>query len=220
MSIDKGYYENTRSELAFILPNQYSKVLEIGCGSGKFRQNLHQEHEYWGVEPVAKIAALAQVNLGNVLIGSYQDVENLIPDDYFDLVICNDVIEHMPDHDWFLESIKSKLSADGYLVASIPNVRYVHNMYELIIKRDWEYREAGILDRTHLRFFTMKSLLRTLNQHAFSVKKIAGINPYRPRSIKQRIFFYFATIIFGGDIRYLQYAIRIKLDQTLPRIRH
>lgn len=84
------------------LPVAYSRVLEIGCADGEFRQNLTGEHEYWGVEPVRSAANTASKRLDNVLVGTYAEVEGDIPNDYFDLVICNDVIEHMVDHDKFL----------------------------------------------------------------------------------------------------------------------
>ena len=204
------YYQGQRKEIAALLPKQYSKVLEIGCGAGTFRNNFEQEHEYWGVEPVEAIAKLAQGKLDRVLVGTYEETIDLIPNNYFDLVICNDVIEHMPDHDQFLQSIKAKITTNGSLVASIPNVRYVGNLSDLLVKKDWKYRDEGVLDRTHLRFFTRKSLLRTFRENAFSVEQITGINFYKPPSFLNRIVYCCAILIFSGDIKYLQFAVRVK----------
>jgi 2-polyprenyl-3-methyl-5-hydroxy-6-metoxy-1,4-benzoquinol methylase len=210
MSGAKKYYEDKRTEVSVLLPKQYTKVLEIGCGGGEFRGNLKLEHEYWGVELVASIAELEKNKIDKVLIGTYQQVVNQIPNDYFDLVICNDVIEHMPNHDEFFQSIKGKMKKDGCLVASIPNVRYFWNVVELLVKKDWRYKERGILDTTHLRFFTKKSLIRTLNNHSFSIEIISGLNSYAPESIFKKMIYSIVIFIFGRDIKYLQYGVRIK----------
>ena len=209
MNNSTEYYQTERREVSGLLPKQYSKVLEIGCGAGRFRNNLNQEHEYWGVEPVESIAKLSKEKLDKVLVGTYQEVENLIPNNYFDLIVCNDVIEHMPDHDAFFQSIKQKIKKDGCLVASIPNVRYIENLSELLIKKDWEYKNEGILDRTHLRFFTRKSLVRTLSNNDFSIKQITGINRYQPGSLRNRLLYRLAILLFGSDIQYLQFGIRV-----------
>lgn len=219
MNNSTEYYQFERREVSDLLPKQYSKVLEIGCGAGRFRNNLNQEHEYWGVEPVESIAKLAKEKLDKVLVGTYQEVENLIPNNYFDLVVCNDVIEHMPDHDAFFHSIKRKVKKDGCLMASIPNVRYICNLWELLIKKDWEYKNEGILDRTHLRFFTRKSLVRTLSNNDFSIKQITGINRYQPRSLRNRVIYMLAILLFGSDIQYLQFGIRIICMQPSNRVR-
>lgn len=104
------------------------------------------------------IAMNASNKLDKVLIGTYLEMYDKIPDDYFDLVICNDVIEHMIDTDIFFQTIKKKLKKDAYLIASIPNVRYMLNLFELLVQKDWEYKDAGIFDNTQRRFFTKKVL--------------------------------------------------------------
>ena len=102
------YYDQVRPEVARLLPENYSKVLEIGCGKGLFRNNLTKENEYWGVEPVESQAKEAEKHLDKVLHGIYDDVADEIPDHEFDLVVCNDVIEHMVDHEKFFRDIKKK----------------------------------------------------------------------------------------------------------------
>lgn len=213
MSNTSTYYQKNRKVMTPLLPKQYSRVLEIGCGEGNFRGNLSQEHEYWGVEPVESAATIASKQLDKVLIGTYQEMLNQIPNDYFDLVICNDVIEHMVDHDEFFQSIKKKIKKDGYLVASIPNVRYLLNLFEILVKKDWEYKNEGILDRTHLRFFTKKSLNRTITDNGFVIDEFMEINPYRGGSGLKRCLSYFAILLFGQDVSFLQFGIRVRYVQ-------
>ena len=207
------YFKNNRKEMIPLLPQQYSKVLEIGCGEGVFRQNLSQDSEFWGVEPDRASAKVAAKKIETVLIGTYEEMYNDIPNDYFDLVICNDVIEHLVDHDVFFQSIKKKLTKDGCLVASIPNVRYIKNLNELLVKKDWEYKSDGILDRTHLRFFTEKSLRRTIIDNGFVVDKFMGINPYKKKGFGVRRFLYnLAISLLGADLRYMQFGICIRIS--------
>lgn len=204
-----SYYQNYRKEMMLLLPEQYSKVLEVGCGEGNFRKNLSHENEYWGVEPIEPSARKAKQKLDKVLVGTFNEMVDQIPDDYFDLVICNDVIEHMADHEEFFQSIKKKIKKEGCLVASIPNVRYILNLIELIVKKDWEYKDAGILDRTHMRFFTEKSLKRTIIDSGFEIDQFKGINIYRSGGIK-RYFFNIVFMLLGQDARCMQFGIRIK----------
>lgn len=138
------YYRGKRPDVGKFLPKQYARVLEIGCGEGEFVTNLRLPCEVWGIEPCERAAKNASEKLHKVLNGLYQEVSDLLPNDYFDLIICNDIIEHMEDHDQFFESIKTKMTENAYLVGSIPNVRYVGNLFALLIKKDWKYEDAYI----------------------------------------------------------------------------
>ncbi|WP_170131933.1 class I SAM-dependent methyltransferase [Arenicella xantha] len=191
------------------LPTNYSKVLEIGCGEGNFRNNLEKQHEYWGVEQNQDAATKASVLLDKVSVGNYEDISNQLPKQYFDLIVCNDVLEHMENHIEFLLDLKSKLSPGGSLILSIPNVRYLSNINELLFSKDWRYRDAGVLDLTHLRFFTKKSLLRVMRQTGWKVDIIKGVNRYGSGGGGSRLVFsYIMQLIYGFDSAYLQYAVR------------
>jgi len=156
------------------LPERFERVLEIGCDEGDFSGEL--KAETWGVEPVAEAAALAGTKLHKVLVGTFEQVRDQLPRDYFDVVVCNDVIEHMVDHHVFLREIIPFLKPDGVLVGSIPNVRFYTNLFEVLLLRDWRYRDLGILDRTHMRFFTERSLRRDLADAGFRIELFRGIH--------------------------------------------
>lgn len=183
-----------------------------------FHKNLRTGSEIWGVELNNAEAQKASQTMQNVLIGKYDEVADKLPDEYFDLVICNDVIEHMENHDAYFDSIKKKLTPEGRLIGSIPNGRYYLNLYELLFKKDWRYRDQGLLDSTHLRFFTERSLKRTLEDHAFDIDKFEGINsakhsPSILKRIMKEVFFYSVSIITLGlyrDIQYPQFGFRVQ----------
>jgi 2-polyprenyl-3-methyl-5-hydroxy-6-metoxy-1,4-benzoquinol methylase len=207
MSSDQ-YYQFARSEMLAFLPDHYSKVLEVGCGAGSFIKSLNDGTESWGVEQDNTAAALAARHMHKVLMGSYQSVSEQLPDGYFDLIICNDVIEHIEHYDKFLQEIKSKLSNNGALLISVPNVRFRPNLLELLLRKDWRYRDAGILDRTHLRFFTRKSLCRTLQELDWQITKIQGINRYGNRTVSPKRFLsYLGQALLGRDTAYMQFAV-------------
>lgn len=206
------YHEGVRTEVIDFVPQEYSKVLEIGCGKGGFRVNVSNDCEYWGVEPYKEVANIAKKKLDKVLVGTFDDVFNDLPDNYFDLIICNDVIEHMINHHLFYDQIKVKCTKDAYMIGSIPNVRYIKNLYDVLIKKDWEYKEEGILDKTHLRFFTLKSIKQDFLNKQFHIEKLYGINKIsfskRRLSGLKMILFQF---LLGADTKFLQFGFRVKI---------
>lgn len=170
---DQSYYRGERHDVFALVPTNVHRILEIGCGSGRFRQNFKDDVEYWGVEPV-QAAAQEAVGLTRVLVGTLDAVADSLPDGYFDLVVCNDVIEHIVDTQRTLAIIRTKMTADGWLVGSLPNVRSVWVLLDLIFRRDWRYREYGVLDSTHVRFFTFKSARRMLTEGGFKIDVFKG----------------------------------------------
>jgi len=203
------YGANVRPELIPFLPSKYSKVLEIGSSYGAFRQNLASTNEYWGVELNPTVGKLSEAVLDRVLVGDFDHVESELPDHYFDLVICNDVIEHMADPSGFLKKLKRKMAPHATLMGSVPNVRHLSVLMMLLLEKKWEYRESGIMDRTHLRFFSKIDIIKLLTQSDFAIDKIEGINGYGfqysiNHLIKSILFF-----VLGEDVRYIQYGFRV-----------
>ncbi|MBX9676897.1 MAG: class I SAM-dependent methyltransferase [Methylotenera sp.] len=210
---DYYYPDDPRTELIAFLPQQYRTVLEIGCGTGGFKNSLNPGIEIWGIEPNQSASEQAKMKGYKVLTGLYDNVENQCPDHYFDLIICNDVIEHMIDHEKFLVDIKSKMKSDAVMIGSIPNIRYYTVLFNLLFKKDWEYQETGVLDKTHLRFFTEKSLKRTLEKSGYYVEKFAGINDAKYYltwvSVIKYLLINFSFGLFK-DTKFKQFAFVIK----------
>lgn len=213
---DDSYYLLQRPELLQFLPEQIAsmKILEVGCGAGNFVNNIPRYLEYWGVEPNIGMVDQANKRLDRVLLGSFQENDQQIPDSYFDIVICNDVIEHMEDVDLFLERIKIKLKPNGFLIGSIPNVRFIENILRFLIQKDWKYTEWGILDKTHLRFFTEKSLKRLFEENGFQIDIFRRINPVRlsfrsARSFILNLALLIGGVVMGSDSLYYQFGFRV-----------
>lgn len=210
----KNYYSNQRIDLIELIPSGAYTFLDIGCSTGKFRNNIDTKCEYWGIEPHKESATIAIKSIDHVLLGKFDEVYNKLPDRYFDCIICADSIEHMVDTDFFFEVIKSKLAPGGVIIGSIPNVRYVTNIYKLLFQKDWKYVQSGILDSTHLRFFTKISLLRTFKIFDYKIHEFYGLNRYKLEifpfnKIVPKFLLVCLAFLLGDDSRYLQYAFKI-----------
>jgi 2-polyprenyl-3-methyl-5-hydroxy-6-metoxy-1,4-benzoquinol methylase len=212
------YFANDRAEVAALLPAGARRVLEIGCGEGHFARRVVGAESYWGVEPAAAAARTAGQRMDRVLQGTWEEVADQVPAQHFDLAICNDVIEHMAEPEVFLASLQTKLAPTSWVVGSVPNVRYLPHLAELLWQRDWRYREAGILDRTHLRFFTESSLRRLFLQQGFRIEAMVGLNdivalspwPGKARWWMMQRALEALTARPQGDARWLQFGFRLR----------
>jgi 2-polyprenyl-3-methyl-5-hydroxy-6-metoxy-1,4-benzoquinol methylase len=165
--------------LAFV-PADAKRVLDVGCSSGTFGQQLRQHREInllVGVEPNEEAATRASSVYDKVLKGLFPEVVNELPDSSkFDVVFFNDVIEHMPSPYGAIAATKDLLAPGGILVASIPNVRHISVVGPLILRDEFRYRDSGILDTTHLRFFTGKTIRRLFADEGWEILEMSGIN--------------------------------------------
>ncbi len=201
----EGYYDNVRPEMHPYVPAQTRRLLEFGCGEGRFGAAIKAKLgcEVWGAELSPIAAAEASSRLDRVLCGDCQQLASGLPDGYFDCVVFNDVLEHLVDPYGLLATIKRKLVPNGAVVASIPNVFHWSVVKGLMIHRDWRYEDVGVMDKTHLRFFTKKSIVRMFETLGYRVERIDGIHPLPSWKLRT-----FNALTFGllDEARYLQYA--------------
>lgn len=170
---DKEYYQHSRPEMLRYVPEKRSRALEVGCGAGGFIASIPGCEERWGIEPT-EAALEAGKRLTRVFRGTFDTAKADLPRRYFDVIICNDVIEHMADHRGFLAEVRAYLAPGGMLIGSLPNVCFYDNLFRAIFDNDWEYLDSGVLDRTHLAFFTTKSFRRELEVAGYRVVRIQG----------------------------------------------
>lgn len=166
------YYNLEKKKLASLILYGANAVLDLGCGTGMLGRQLLKEQKavkVVGVEifpPAAEEARriYAEVHCGDL------EVMDLPYNECFDYVVCGDILEHLKDPWEALTRILGWLKPGGELIASIPNIRYWRILRDLVFFGMWEYAEAGIMDRTHLRFFTLKSFLSSMTCLGFRVK--------------------------------------------------
>jgi O-antigen biosynthesis protein len=170
-----GYYSFARPEIQQMVNTTSQKILDIGCASGTLGSELKRDlgAEVWGIELVPEVAEKASHLLDKVIMSGIEDAIDQIPDGYFDTVILADVLEHLRDPLDVLCNLKKKLSSPGEVIASIPNVRHWSVLKELLEGR-WNYTDAGILDRTHLRFFTKKTIIDLFQKAGLAIQEMGA----------------------------------------------
>jgi SAM-dependent methyltransferase len=152
------YYDQARPEVAELVPPRCRRVLEVGCGSGELGRLLRgRGHHVTGIELVPEAAQRARRWLDCVVTADVERDGFPFPRASFDALVFADVLEHLVDPWRVLREAVEVLADDGVVVASIPNVQNIDVLRRLFLGR-WDYRERGILDFGHLRFFTLRSI--------------------------------------------------------------
>lgn len=160
---DEGYFKGVRMDIINLIPEGKNRVLEVGCGFGltllKLKE-LNKAKEIVGVD----IVNLEVNHLDNYIVGNIEEITLPYPEEYFDVVICADVLEHLVDPWTTIKKLKKHLKKDGLFIASIPNIRNYKVLFDIVLRGDFKYVDAGILDKTHLRFFCKKNIIEMFDQ--------------------------------------------------------
>jgi 2-polyprenyl-3-methyl-5-hydroxy-6-metoxy-1,4-benzoquinol methylase len=211
---DEIYYNNPRAELLPFIPAGIKTVLDVGCGSGNFGQALKSSYkcQVWGIEPNDEAANAAKGKLDTVIHNVFLKDLPELQGKKFDAIFFNDVLEHLINPGEALRNCKELLAPDGCIIASIPNIRWYPVVLSLLRYKDFKYQPFGVMDETHLRFFTKKSMIRLFEDQGYKVEKIEGINKntnFPPLNILN--FLLFNT---QEDMKYPQFAIVAKLNNN------
>lgn len=207
------YYRADRSEMLAFVRSDAHQILEVGCGEGTFLQLLAQERPgvtAHGIEINEEAARRGREDGLHIVTGAYPDVE--MPGGPYDTVLFNDVLEHIVDPWNALRVTASILAPGGEVVASLPNIRFHDTLHEIVVRGDFRYRPQGVLDITHLRFFTMDSARRMFDEAGYAVESVTGIKARRPTG-RQVPFFAAATALspsFRRESRYRQFVVRAR----------
>ncbi len=203
----EAYYVHERKELLPFIPPDIKTILDIGCGNGAFGSLLkkHFDCVVWGIEPNKQAADLALNNLDKVINSLFLKDLPELADKKFDAIFFNDVLEHLTEPAEALSLCKKILATNGYIIASIPNIRWYPVILSLLRYKDFKYENAGVMDKTHLRFFTKKSMIRLFADTGYKILKIEGIN-------KTTSFIFFNVLNFllfktQEDMKYPQFVV-------------
>lgn len=163
-----------------------STVLDIGCGTGAIGRHLAQRDDGTVIDGLtisAREAELAAPHYRRVEIADLDHAElaRLFAGAAYDTIVCADVLEHVHDGARVLQQCRGLLAPAGRLLLSIPNVAYAGLIAELMCG-EFRYREEGLLDQTHLRFFTRRTLQRFLHDGGYAIERLQTIERSLPAS--------------------------------------
>lgn len=166
-----SYYNMEKTRMVPFFPDGPNIILDIGCANGRLGKklrDLNKASELIGIEIFPPAADEAAKYYDKVY---RSDIESLILPykEYFDFVICGDILEHLRDPWTLLDRIRGWLKPNGILISSIPNIRYWRIIKDLMVYGKWDYVEAGILDNTHLRFFTRSTFQKMQKKANFDI---------------------------------------------------
>lgn len=170
-----GYYSAARTDLVDLINGKGLKVLEVGCGDGATGAVLVERkiaNRLTGIEVHEPSARLAERHFDDILIGDVTTVLPRLRGQNYDCVMLGDVLEHLVNPWGVLMNLRAVVSDQAKLVVSLPNVRFWPVVSSLVVNADWRYARDGVLDGTHLRFFTLKSAKRMFSWCGLDVEEV------------------------------------------------
>jgi len=188
MNSPTSYYQQDRAEILQLIDSAPRRVLDIGCGKGGVAAMLRQNY------PETKIVGFDKFREeGFDYSERFESFHNLdLTDswpalDYtsFDLVLLLDVLEHLVSPQEVLGKLSSRLAKGTRVIVSLPNFHAYGNLYEIVKTGRFQYRDSGILDRTHIRFYGQDDA-RDLIKPYFSIDRFLP-HHLQPRSAINRM---------------------------------
>ncbi len=168
-----SYYHHVREDVLALIPEAAECILEIGCAAGETGRALKSRKDVFvaGVECMPEAAAKARAVLDDVVEGDIEALDLPYDKASFDCVLFADVLEHLIDPLAVLKKVKPLLKPGGTVVASLPNVQY-YGLVHHLVEGNWTYQKEGILDETHLRFFTFREMETLFARAGFAIEAV------------------------------------------------
>ena len=195
--------------------NDNINILEVGCGAGATLlalKNLYKNANLYGIE-ISENAGKVARGIADIIIGNIENVTLPYEEKYFDYIILGDVLEHLVDPWKTLDKLRKYLKDDGYIIASIPNIMHI-GVIRQILTGNFTYEDAGILDRTHLRFFTAYEIQQMLLKCGFNLDNIYSKEVFISEDEKNLINDLCKITNEGYKQQYLTYQYILKASKT------
>jgi 2-polyprenyl-3-methyl-5-hydroxy-6-metoxy-1,4-benzoquinol methylase len=187
------YFQITRTDLLRLLPAQtvFNHVLGVGAGGGNTLLHLKNAgiaKRVTGIE-LFELPGTEQQNpaIDKFIIANIEHLSAHSFGKEFDVIICGDVLEHLVDPWAVRDKLTRWLKPGGYFLASIPNIREIKTVLKILMRGTFTYEQGGIMDKTHLRFFTKKSMIELVNTGGLQVQKIVSNLAFVEESTKRRV---------------------------------
>lgn len=171
---DQTYYARSRTWPSIFGILSGTKILDVGCGRGNLGSYLQTTYgsEVTGLEIIKDNFLVASAVLHEAHLGDIESMDMSVLGSRFDYVIFSDSLEHMLEPKAVLERVRGLMAEGGHLLISMPNIRNFRVTVPLVFSDQWEYQDEGLLDRTHLRFFTCTSICKLIEQCGYKVEQV------------------------------------------------
>jgi len=193
-------YENVNPKITGLYAGE-AAVLDIGCGSGALGAWIKRENHQAVVHGV-DISAEAGMAAAERLDAFWCIDLDLspLPESAikYDLIILGDIIEHLKRPDLFLTALNDYLAPGGKVIVSVPNIANYSIRLRLLFGQ-FRYTETGIMDRTHLRFFTWHSFSELIDRSGFTIEQQSCISRFSGPLL--RLFFPLLAVQFIVKLR-------------------
>jgi SAM-dependent methyltransferase len=169
------YYNSFNPTLRDVLRRAPSRILELGCSAGRLGEFIREKYpgtHHTGIEMNPEAAALARTRLDRVIESRLEDIDFAaegIAEGSIDTFIAGDVLEHLYDPWRALVRVRPLLAPDAQVAVSVPNIRNLLVTGQLHNEGTWRYTPAGLLDITHIRFFTVRDVIRMMDETGYQV---------------------------------------------------
>jgi 2-polyprenyl-3-methyl-5-hydroxy-6-metoxy-1,4-benzoquinol methylase len=169
-----AYYASTRDDIVDGLPRPVGSVLDVGCGSGGVGPGLRRAGatRLTGIEVVPEQAELARSEYDEVVAAPVEEALARL-EGPFDTILCLDVLEHLVDPEHVMRSLREVAAPGARLQVSLPNARYLGLVYDLVFKGTFGYTDWGHRDKTHLRWFTRRDIVESMERSGWSVQRVS-----------------------------------------------
>jgi SAM-dependent methyltransferase len=158
----EDYYAGCNPALLRAVPDRVRIILDVGCGEGRLGAALKDgrpDRVVYGIEMQPAAAARAAECLDRVFRLDVADGDPPLEANSLDCIAFGDVLEHLVDPEAVLTRLRRLLAPGGVAIASIPNIQH-HTILAALLRGDFQYTSAGLLDATHLRFFTGSTIVK------------------------------------------------------------
>lgn len=211
-------YIGRRDDIVKLIPTGVKKVLDIGCSIGALGESIKRKNgaEVTGIEVDEEMANIAKEKLDRVVVGDIESInlEDHLAPNYFDCIMFADVLEHLKDGWKILGRTVNLLEENGVVIASIPNIRHYSTIFSLVFRGIWPYRERGIHDRSHLRFFTLKNIKEMFRDAALEITRIERNYRIIERPHRHNRFSKYFACLLPKDFLTFQFLIVARKNQT------
>jgi 2-polyprenyl-3-methyl-5-hydroxy-6-metoxy-1,4-benzoquinol methylase len=198
---DEAYSSYISWNMIQLIPAGNHKILEVGCGAGhtlKKLKELGKANEIVGIEINEQVTQNLSDTLDRFYIGDVETIDLPYTENYFDYILFGDVLEHLINPRRVLHSYKSLLRDDGHIIASIPNIKHHSVLLRLIFFDEFHYTDAGILDSSHLRFFTKKEIVKMFHDEKFEVVDLIPVEGIKPgKKYRDELFTFLNSRVFS-----------------------